>query len=87
MSAIERGLSDIFLGQGGGAALLPIIGGTLIAFNTATGANTVFIASTGYTDIPFVGLKASSYPGPYPYTVLLIMSQLGPVMLGKLDHA
>lgn len=88
MSAIDQGISDIFLGSVPTGALVPLIGGTLYRFNTTTGENTVFIASTGYENLPFLGARATAFAnGPQATLVLLVMTQLGPFLLGKIDHA
>jgi hypothetical protein len=88
VSAIDRGLADIFLAQGPGQNLYPIIGGHVYAFNTTTAANTVQVGSVTYTNLPFLGSRATAFAnGSQNTQVLLIVTAGGPLILGKIDFA
>lgn len=75
-------LAGLFLAHGPGAAIPPLMGAVLTAWDGATYANTVVVGSVTYTNLPVLnpaGLAVGN--------VLLANTAGGPIVLGRIYQA
>mgnify|MGYP006976765412 CR=1 FL=1 len=75
-------LARLFLTEDGGRALAPLLGGTMLSWDSGTYENTVRIGSVDYENLPVVNPSALSTGG-----VLVALTSAGPIVLGNLHRA